>query len=301
MPKFFHNLSREEWLDLRRRDVTSTDAAALFNLSPYSTPWQLYQQKIGALSDEIDPNERMDLGKKLEPIIASAAAERLGLKIRSVNGYARHSNEPRMGSSFDYEIVGHDRGPGMMEVKNVDWMIWRDQWTTEEAPPHIEIQHQHQMEVTNRNWGVLAVLVGGNKLEIIDRERDREVGAMILKRIREFWALVEAGTPPGPDFAKDCDAIRKLFRDADTGREPIDLRGDQAMRSLCQRYKEAGDRKKSAESEQKAASAEILMTIGDAPGAFLDDFKISAKTVAASTYEVSRDAYRNLRITAAKA
>lgn len=70
MPKIINPASREDWLALRREDVTSTSSAALFGLSPYCTEYELYQQKLGALTDEITPNERMTWGTRLQDAVA---------------------------------------------------------------------------------------------------------------------------------------------------------------------------------------------------------------------------------------
>ena len=42
----FHPANDTEWHRLRHRDVTSTEASALFGLSPYSTAYELAVQKI---------------------------------------------------------------------------------------------------------------------------------------------------------------------------------------------------------------------------------------------------------------
>ena len=42
--------SEQEWLDLRKKDITSTDVAALFNLSPYKTEFELYHEKLSGVS-----------------------------------------------------------------------------------------------------------------------------------------------------------------------------------------------------------------------------------------------------------
>lgn len=285
---------------MRRADITSTEAAALFGLSPYLTAWEAYHQKTGQLSDELEEAFRMTAGKKLEPVIAGIAAEELGVRHRALNAYARHSVVPNMGASFDYEIVAHEAGPGIMEVKNVDYLVWRDQWADDEAPPHIEIQVQHQLEVMNREWAIIALLVGGNDLKLIRRTRDREIGDLIAKKVCEFWGLVEEGKPPDPDFEKDGKAIRTLFRDASETAEPLDLRGDNLMRELCDRYQEAGEREKEAKKAKDAASAEILYRIGEAPKAFVEGFTISAKTTAECRVSYTRKAFRNLRLTAKK-
>ena len=35
-----------EWLAMRRQDVTSTETAALFGLSPYTTAFEVWHQRV---------------------------------------------------------------------------------------------------------------------------------------------------------------------------------------------------------------------------------------------------------------
>lgn len=262
MPIIINPADRAAWLDLRKQDVTSTQSAALFGLSPYSTEWELYQQKTNAISDEIEPNERMTWGTRLQDAVALGVAQDRGLRVRRVGTYWRHSDEPRMGSSFDFEIVDHADGPGLMEVKVVDFLVYRDQWLDDEAPPHIEVQVQHQLEVANRNWALIVALVGGNAIKVIRVERDREVGAGLRKAIRAFWARVDAGTPPKPDFQRDAAAIRDLFRSG--AGAPLDARGNNYLQALAQTYMAAAAAEKDAVARKEAARAEMLTLIGDA-------------------------------------
>ena len=55
-----------------------------------------------------------------------------------------------------------------------------------EAPEHIELQVQHQMEILGYEWTALTVLVGGNEQKVVLRNRDREIGADIRQRVKAF-------------------------------------------------------------------------------------------------------------------
>ena len=306
MPTIINPANREEWLALRRSDVTSTQSAALFGLSPYGTAWELYQEKIGALSDEIEPNERMTWGTRLQDAVALGVAQDRSLRVRRINTYWRHSDEPGMGASFDFEIVDHADGPGLMEIKCVDYIAFRDTWLDEEAPPHIEVQVQHQLEVANRSWCLLVALVGGNTVKAIRIERDREVGAGLRKAIAAFWAKVHAGTPPKPDFARDADAVRRLF--ANGRGAPLDARGNNYLHSLAQTYLAASREERDAAARKDAAKAEILTLIGDASKVVGDGWSITTSETKGSPGTVitadmvgtttgARAGYRQFRLT----
>lgn len=286
--------SEKEWLAMREKDLTSTEASALFAASPYATEYELHHVKTGQLKKDFESNERMRWGNRLEAAIAAGIAEDFGLIVEPFKCYMRIP-EVRMGSSFDYKIVGivegfsgderardmfRQHGPGIMEVKNVDSLAFRRNWLEDgdeiEAPPYIEFQVQHQLEVADMGWTLLAPLVGGNTPKPVLRERDRELGALIREKVAHFWARVDAGVAPEPDFTKDADTIAQLYVDNDGS--AIDLSDNPHVADLCRAYKAAGEEEKAAKERKSAAKAELLTIIEAAKSIQADGFKISAGT-----------------------
>lgn len=311
--------SEAEWLANRSRDLTSTECAALFGVGAYEnmrTPFQLHHVKAGNIvPDAFVAGDRVKWGTRLEAAIAAGVAEDHGLVVVPLKNYMRIP-ELRMGSSFDFKVIGKvphytgeesaarnmfDRfGPGVMEVKNVDGLQFRRAWSTDgeiiEAPPHIELQVAHQLEVADLSWGMITPLVGGNQPHVIIRERDAKVGEAIRLNVAEFWNRVDHGTPPAPDFRTDAGAIARLLVSND-GSE-IDLTSNMRLLELCMQRRAASDQAKAAEEMKDAATAEILTMIGSAKKVFAaGGFTISAGTTAGSTYTVERKPFRSVRVT----
>lgn len=313
-----------DWLAMREQDVTSTEVAALFGASPYLTEFELYHRKIGALSSEVEENERMRWGKRLEAAIAEGVAEDLGLIVEPFKTYMRIP-ELRMGSSFDYKIVGlredwegdetfrdlfREHGPGVMEIKNIDGLSFKRNWLDGdeiEAPLHIEIQVQHQLEVSGLKWGIIAPLVGGNTPKPIARIKDEDVAAAIRTKVAEFWQRVDQGIEPDPDFLKDASAIGQLYGN-DDGTE-VDMSDNAYLAALCDEYQQAGKEERAAADRKRALKAEILTIIGPHAKVKVGDFSISAKAIAdnpgklvtpemVGTYIGGRKGYRDMRISA---
>lgn len=294
--------SRDEWLTLRTRDVTSTESAALFGLSPYLTEFALWHQKRNGGLGGIEETERMTWGTRLQDMIAKGWASDQGWKVRRLNQYIRFA-DVRMGASFDFEIIGHPDGPGILEIKNVDRMAYRDGWIEEnddiEAPPHIEIQVQHQLLVTGRGWAMLVALVGGNTIRATRRARDDTMGAAIRQKIAAFWASVDAGTPPAPDYALDARFISRLYRDVAEGKT-LDARNNDRLAALAARYSAIGQEAKALDDEKQAIKAELLTEIGDAEKVLLSNATVTAKRVAAKEIAYTRAEYRDFRVTTKK-
>ena len=173
--------NKQDWLENRLLDVTSTEVSALFNLNPYQTEFELYHQKKDKVVVNLEDTERMAWGRKLEDSIALGCAESQGWKVEQMDVYM--SDSQGMGSSFDYKITS-EKELGIMEVKNVSEYIYKTKWIEEndnlEAPPHIEMQLQYQLHVADINWGCIAALVGGNTQKLIIRERNREMGKDLM-------------------------------------------------------------------------------------------------------------------------
>lgn len=296
-----------EWLAFREKDVTSTEAAGLFDAGAYEgarTFYELFMIKSGRLpKPTFEATDRMRWGNRLEAAIAAGIAEDYGLIVEPFKVYMRVPGV-RMGSSFDFKIIGladgfsgdqsardlfKEHGPGILEIKNVDGLQFRRGWIEDsngiEAPPHIEFQVQHQLEVADLGWSMIAPLVGGNTPKVAMRTRDRELGQLIRQNVATLWDMIAKGTPPKPDFLKDAGVISQLY--VNNNGSEIDLSDNDRLIELCTLYKQAGADEKDAKARKDAAKAEIL-TIVEA-----------AKTIKAGAYKVSagtnKESYRAYR------
>ena len=64
-----------QWLAERAKDVTSTQVAALFGVSPYLTEFELWHQKSNGIVEAFEENNRTRWGNRLEETIAKGFAE----------------------------------------------------------------------------------------------------------------------------------------------------------------------------------------------------------------------------------
>ena len=306
--------SREAWLQLRMKHVSSTESAALFGMSPYLTAFELATiKKAETPPAEYEQNERMTWGLRLQRVIAEAIAEDYGVKVRAMNGYATSEG---MGASFDFEVVGvvegefsgketlrglyKQHGTGVLEIKNVDGLVFKNDWHEVdgqlEAPAHIEIQVQHQLECVERAWAAIGVLVGGNKQVMLYRMRDKDVGDVIRSRVRVFQADLAKGIMPPIELPADAQIIKRIYGFAEPGKV-LDAQGDAEIAALCKEYSEAQQAEKVAKEAKDSAVAKLLMKIGDAEKVIATGYTVSAGVVGETLIEAyTRKAYRNCRI-----
>jgi putative phage-type endonuclease len=275
----------QDWLRLRTFDITSTDVAALFGISPYTTKFELWHRKQRGDVVEFTENKRMKWGTALQDTIAAQIAKDKGWEIRRMTEYIRDESI-RAGASFDFAI-GED---GLLEIKNVDGRIYRDNWIEDDngniqAPPHIEIQVQHQLLVSGREYAHIGALVGGNDEKLIYRKRDEVVISAIRQAVIEFWASIE------PNFVEDAAFISKLYGYAEPNKV-LDVRGDGTFEEKMLLYKKLGEDAKAIGEQRDGIKAELLTIIGDAEKVTGDSFTISAGIVAEVPISYTRSAYR---------
>lgn len=301
------------WLSLRKQDVTSTEAAALFGMSPYVTHFDLWHRKRSGVVPEFTVTDRMRWGNRLESAIAHGIAEEQGWTIAPMKDYMRLVGE-RTGSSFDFVITSLGE-PVHLEVKNVDYFAFREGWIehddgTIEAPEHIEMQVQHQMLVSGFKRAFIGAFIAGNRGVVIERERDEGVIAEIRHAIAEFWATVDNGHEPYPVMPGDAAALIRLNQYAKPGKI-LDATTDPRIAELVHHYKSASALEKNASEDKETAKAYLLEAIGDAEKVLLEGWTISASLqgeipptlITAEMVGTSyggRKGFRNLRINAKK-
>lgn len=82
----------------------------------------------------------------------------------------------------------------------------------EGLPEYVQLQVMHQLAVTGKQAADVAVLLGGQHLEIHRIERDDSLIARLIDLERLFWDYVVSDTPPPADGSTSADqALRSLY------------------------------------------------------------------------------------------
>jgi putative phage-type endonuclease len=291
--------NEQHWLEMRTRVVTSTEVAALFGISPYTTAFELWNRKKNQQYVKIDPNERMELGIALQDAIAKHIGDKNDWFLRRMNEFI-FDDQLRIGASFDFEATAKDMSQFLLEIKNVDGLVYKNDWIPSDtgapqAPLHIECQVQMEMLVSGRDKCLIGACIGGNHIELIERTADKKVQDAILAKCSSFWASVDAGIGPLPNFQEDAGFINTLYSFAEPG-TVIDISSDDNLTVLASDYKKFGDDIKALESDRDAIKAQLLTAIGNAERANGNGFSITAGMVAGTHVEYDRAGFRNFRI-----
>jgi putative phage-type endonuclease len=261
-----------QWHAERRKGIGASDAPSVCGIRQRPTRLEIWLEKRGEIEPD-PPNEAMKWGLKLEPLIAEAYTERTGNLIDATQISVTHELFPWMRATMD--AVTTDAK--LVEFKAVGrWSGSKlpNDGDCEGLPESWVIQGQHQMEVFGASFVDFAVFVDMS-LRVYRLERNNAMLADIISLEREFWALVESGTPPAEFAPEDAEVLRRHFN-RETGEHRI-LGRD--YEKVIEAFKEGEEDVKRIEATISEAKARLLFMMGNASTAECGPYTLKRKLV----------------------
>ena len=275
-----NDLDRDEWLDVRRRGIGSSDAAAAVGLNPYQSQLELWMQKTGRahLLPVDDPNDEespMYWGHILEPIVAAHYTKRTGRRVRKINAVLQHpdSDKSWMLANIDREVIGCEEVQ-ILECKTAGIngaRLWKDG-----VPEYVQLQVMHQLAVTGKQAADVAVLLGGQHLEIHRITRDEAMIRNLIQLERDFWQFVETDTPPPADGSASADLALRCLYPQDTG-STVDFSEDTALSAAFADLVSLRGRMAEDERRETQLKQFLQQTMGEASRARFETGEVSWK------------------------
>lgn len=108
------NMDYQEWLEVRKQGIGSSEAATACGLNPYMSMLELWIIKTGRTQQNIDDDSSgvapLYWGKQLEPLVAEYYSLHTNNKVRRVNAVLQHPDLDKsfMLANLDYSVVGSD-------------------------------------------------------------------------------------------------------------------------------------------------------------------------------------------------
>ena len=147
------NLSREEWLKIRRKGIGGSDIAGICGLSNYNSPLSIYLDKTNQMPKDDEENIAAELGLELEDFLSRKFVQRIkknegiDIDLKKMPWILQHD-------TIDYFLVNLDRffkhpekGWCPVELKTTT-EFKRDAWKDDEVPDQYYAQIQWQMMIT---------------------------------------------------------------------------------------------------------------------------------------------------------
>ncbi|TLS39400.1 hypothetical protein FCL54_01300 [Pseudalkalibacillus caeni] len=250
-------MNRARWLQERARGIGGSDASAIAGLNPYKTPLQVYLEKTGEWSEEVD-NESIYWGNVLEDVIADEFSRQTGLRVRRRNAILQHSEHPFMIANVDRLIVGKKVG---LECKTTSAYLKED-WKEDQIPDTYFLQVQHYMAVTGFKKWWIAVLIGGNTFVYKAVKRDEDIINYLITIEKNFWAQhVEKRNPPPVDGSEAAnELLQKMYPHSEQD-SSLELSNEQ--KRLFDDYLQAKQSEEMAAERRQEAENKLKAVLGN--------------------------------------
>jgi putative phage-type endonuclease len=257
-------MDTKQFHEERATGIGGSDAAAIMNMSKWSTPLDVYMEKVG-LTEPKEPNEVMEWGKILEPLIVQAVEEQFDVIVDPHLDKDGNEKLWREGVAIAHIdgtfLMNTDEGvfeTVLLECKTVNPFSFKLEWNpeTNQVPYEYFCQVQHYMFVTGLKKCLLAAWVDRTMHYFWINFSEEFVEVMIQKE-QEFWEKhVELKIPPPKSTGADVNKMMEGLVD-----EPIPATIE--LMRLLDRHEELNEEKKMTEDELGAIKAEIANTMGE--------------------------------------
>jgi predicted phage-related endonuclease len=193
------------------RGIGSTDTPKILGLSKYGTALTVYERLV-----DPQPDSGMSLpawlGLRLQAAVAEMYQVATGDRVRADRRTHWHPTIPYLFCHLDYRKLGPGGSRYIVECKTRAYMRGWGDADTEDIPPDVWAQVQHQMLVTDAHTTDVAVLFGHHTFRRYIVPRNEPFLTSLVEELARFWAGYEARIPP-PVSGSDLDSawLRRHF------------------------------------------------------------------------------------------
>lgn len=255
---------RLAWLKRRQEGIGGSDVAAILGLRPFAdaTPLKVYLSKTEPVdASNAEETERMQWGKLIEPLIIKQYSHRTGIGLegtpKTPYGMVSHPEYPQLLATPDQYL----EGGGILEVKNTS--MSREWGSTEidaseSVPLHYYLQVLHYLDVTQRSWADIAVLIAGGDCRIYKVEDNPSYRLEIRERLLTWWDTYVVPRVPPP-----CETVGDV-----KGRWPFEepdkvVQASESDLLLLEEYRQAKAHSGAASKETKELEARLREALAD--------------------------------------
>lgn len=217
-------LSNDRWLEYRTHGpkgdipytVGGSDVAAIFGVSPWQTPLELWLVKKGRMKALPKGNaDQLAMGHLLEPIAAHWFEKKTGNLVTDDTNLYQHPDHPYALANIDRRYTRQEDGePGVLECKSCTYHKAGD-WAEDAIPLHYELQLRFYLAVLDVEYGAFSCIWGNNPetdLAMPEIIRDKAKEDMIFERLDQWIWSLEHDKPPTMEDIKPKLALESLAR-----------------------------------------------------------------------------------------
>ena len=274
-------MTREEWLELRKTGIGGSDAGAICGLNPYSSAMKVFRDKTSSTVEE-QGSEAIRIGHDLEQYVAERFMEATGLKVRRSNYMYRSKEHPFMIADVDRLVIGEDAG---LECKTAS-AYNADKWADGNIPLHYMVQCYHYMAVTGKRAWYIAAVILGREFVYRKLEWDDALISGLITMEEKFWHdHVLKGKIPPPDGSRACDEVIAQYFGTAKDAAAIKLTGfDEKLGRRREILKKIAE----LETEKKQIEQEVKLFMGEHEAARSESYRVSWGNVDSTRLDTKR-------------
>jgi predicted phage-related endonuclease len=161
--------------------------------------------------EDISDRENVRMGHVMEPIIGRLASDRLNLEIKEAKYALSHQKEAWLRSHFDFITTD---GTHLIEAKNYNSNVRKKfDVETNRVPQADYAQCLHEAVVHNVSKVSLAVLFGGQELQIFQFDFTDQEKEDFIKTSAQYWSFVQTDQIPTPETVEQAKLVYSVGTD----------------------------------------------------------------------------------------
>lgn len=195
--------NEEQWLRNRRSGIGGSETGAIMGLSKYSTPLQVYKEKVDGITKDMSDNAFVKKGKDLEPLIRNMYVvphmRELGYRVLYPNCAVVSKESPWLQATPDAFAIPDtldeepDKSKDPCIIIEIKWVseYAEENWYGEEyggVPSYYYAQVQHYMYCTGASRAIVCALFDKTwEMHYFDVIRDIGFIKSMLEITKFFW------------------------------------------------------------------------------------------------------------------
>lgn len=186
--------------------LTGSDAAVILGLSPFKTPFELWQEKMQLIAAKEPVNKKaVTRGHYLEDAVATWWSDTTGKPVEKDETFLTHKDYPWMRGNIDRRVVGER---AILECKTARNSFGWDE-EANQVPLYYLIQVAHYVAVDDADMGYIAAFIGGTDDFLrFEYKRNAVLENKLIVRLETFWEEhIVKQVPPEPINIRDVLAL----------------------------------------------------------------------------------------------
>lgn len=245
--------NRETFLLERKLGIGGSDIAPIMGLSPYSTPLDVYRDKMNPAVIYEEESEDLKRGARVEKYILQEYCEVNNCSLETNLAPVIDLKYPFMRGNVDAKVVGENV---IVEAKSTKCPIAK--WE-EGIPEYYRTQVAYYAMLTNAERVDVPVLFSNWQYACFTYWRDYEYEARIRQAVIDFWNNhIVAGIPPAPSNPVELQEVYPKLESSKV------VKADSGIREKINIWQETSLKRRELEKQEEKLKIEIQSFMGDA-------------------------------------